>query len=252
MKNILLIAKSTFKGIIKDKVFLGIIFCALLFSIGIYLISSLSLGNDIKITKDLGLAMVFLIANLTAIFFGCTRTREEIREKTYLSIISRPVSPIQFIIGKFLGLFTGVIVCTIIIQTFYMAALCLNKVFDYYSLWQLLLLFFEIAIVLAISILLSILTSDIGSLLLSITLFYIGHSLVFLKNAFANGNAIGKMLTNTLYYLLPNLEKFNIRNTITYNITPTSSQIIYPIIYSVLYTTIILWLCNTALKKEQE
>jgi Cu-processing system permease protein len=122
---------------------------------------------------------------------------------------------------------------------------------DYISLFSILLLLFELAIFAALTILFSTFTTPLASTLYSIVILYIGHSLsILLKAGLKSGNLIEKWLVYFVYYVFPNLEKFNLRNQIVYGILPNAGQIIYPVIYSICLTATLLWLTVIALKKQ--
>jgi hypothetical protein len=122
--------------------------------------------------------------------------------------------------------------------------------FDYHSLWAILLSLFELAILIGLTILFSAITTPLAGALYSIIIIYIGHSLNLLKNYVVHSGTFVKGIANLVYYVFPNLEKFNIRNSVVYSISPSSSQIIYPIVYSILFSIILLWLATLALKQQ--
>ena len=53
------------------------------------------------------------------------------------------------------------------------------------------------------------------------------------------------------YYLLPNLEKFNIRNDVVYEKVPTLLVISLTIVYALCYALIIFLLARINLKKKE-
>ena len=72
--------------------------------------------NDQRMLLDLGLATIFMIGMLLSIFVASSVLGQEIHNKTTLTVISKPVSRPQFIIGKFLG--ASAAIC---LSTFYVA-----------------------------------------------------------------------------------------------------------------------------------
>jgi ABC-type transport system involved in multi-copper enzyme maturation permease subunit len=65
-----------------------------------------------------------------------------------------------------------------------------------------------------------------------------------------NKNPIIDIVTRTVYYLLPNLEKFNIRNDIVYGTTPTPGAILMTILYALTYALLLLVITQIAFKKK--
>jgi len=252
MNNIITIAKNTFKETIRDRILYAILAFAFLFLASTYFLSSISLGEDIKVVKDLGLAGIYIFSIIIAVFLGTSLIYKELEKRTLYIIISKPVTFIDFVVGKFLGLWAGL---TLNIALMTLAYLIIVKIkgggIDYISLYSILLLIFEVAIFIALTILFSSFTTPLAGAIYSILFLYIGHSLLLLKQSAEKSEGFVKYLADSAYYILPNLEKFNIRNSVVYGITPNNGEIVYPIIYSVIYTSIFIWLAVLALKKQE-
>ncbi len=252
MNNIISIAKNTFKETVRDRILYGIVAFALLFLVSTIFISSLSLGEDIKVTKDLGLAGIYIFSIIITIFLGSSLIHKELEKRTIYIVLSKPVSSLEFILGKFLGLFTSINLNLLLMTIAYLALVAYKGGgFDYMSLFSILLLMFELAIFVALTLLFSVFTTPLASMIYSMIILYAGHSLSMLtKTAEKSGNLFAKTLSYAAYYGFPNLEKFNIRNSVVYGMTPDASQIIFPILYSTILITILLWLATIAIKKQ--
>jgi len=253
LKNIHLISSNTIKEIARDKVFYGLFGFALIYLISIIFVSSLSLGQDIRVVKDLGLAGIYLYSTIISIYYGTTALSREFERKTYLTVISRPVSTLELVLGKFLGLFTIILANIFLVNILYtIILLSKNGTFDYLSLLQSLILGFEAAILVSAAFLLSTRFSELTTIILTTIVLFIGHNLAILKKAANGAFFLLNWLINTIYYLFPNLEKFNFRNTIVYDQIPSASQILLPILYSVVFSALLLWLTNISIKKQTE
>ena len=252
MKKIIEIAKNTFLETIRDRILYGILAFALLFLISTLFLGSISLGEDIRIIKDLGLAAIYIFSVIITIFIGTSLIQKELEKRTIYILLSKSVSIKEFIIGKFIGLFSSILVNVFFMTIVYLIIVLLkNGGVDYLSLLSVLLLVFELAIFVAITILFSCFTTPFASMIYSVSILYIGHSLSTLRQATTKTGGFAKILGDATYYIFPNLEKFNIRNTIVYGIVPSADQVIYPICYSIFLTIILLWLSITVLKKQE-
>lgn len=251
MRNIFSIAQNTFKETIRDRILYGILAFALLFLISTIFLGSISLGEDIKIIKDFGLAGIYVFSLIITIFLGTSLIYKEIEKRTLYIILSKPVSVKEVIIGKFFGLWSSIIVNVFLMSVIYMAIVHFKGGgFDWLSLTSIGIMLFELAIFIALTIFFSALTTPLAGTIYSIIILYIGHSLEMLKRYTEryNGKA-AQFFANAVYYILPNLEKFNFRNSVVHDIHPRSGEIIYPVIYSILYSIILLWLATITLKK---
>jgi len=97
----LIIAKNTFKEVIRDKILYNILFFAILIIGFSVLLGKLSLGEQLKMIKDMGLSCISLFGTIIAIFVGISLVFKEIDKKTIYTIIAKPVSRKQFLLGKF-------------------------------------------------------------------------------------------------------------------------------------------------------
>jgi ABC-type transport system involved in multi-copper enzyme maturation permease subunit len=251
MSIIITIAKNTFKETIRDRILYGIFAFALLFLISTVLFGSISLGEDIKVIRDFGLAGIYIFSIIITIFLGTSLIYKEIEKRTLYIIFSKPVSVTQFILGKFIGLMAGIKSTVILMTVTYLIIVYFKGGgIDWLALWSTLLLLFELAIFAALTILFSTFTTPLAGTIYAVIILYIGHSLGLVHKYGLKAGGILKYLSDMTYYLMPNLEKFNLRNSVVHGLVPNSGQIIYPIVYAIFYTAILLFLANISLKKQ--
>lgn len=103
LTQILTIARNTFFESIRQPIVLVLILAATLLLLLASPLSAFTMENDQRMLIDIGLATVFMIGMLLSIFVASTVLGEEIRNKTTLTIISKPIGRPQFVIGKFIG-----------------------------------------------------------------------------------------------------------------------------------------------------
>ncbi|MFA5927040.1 MAG: ABC transporter permease subunit [Patescibacteria group bacterium] len=249
-KNILSIAKNAFKETIRDRILYGILVFALLFLLSTVFLGSISLGEDTKIIKDLGLAGIYIFSVIITIFIGTSLVYKEIDKRTIYIILSKPVSTAELLLGKFLGLIASITTNIVFMTVVYLVIVLIKtNNLDYNSLWAILLIIPELAIFVALSIFFSTVTAPLSSTIYAIVILYVGHSLSFLMNYVRQVGGTQKTIIEVMYYILPNLEKFNLRNSVVHGTVPSADQIAYPIIYSILYSAVLLYFSNLTLKK---
>lgn len=105
-----------------------------------------------------------------------------------------------------------------------------------------LLIYVELMVVTAVALMFSTFTTSTLSAIFTISIYIIGHLLGDLK-AFAArlGNPVVVFLMDSLYYVLPNLENFNIKGEVVHNIALDPSFIGMSVLYGLLYITMILF-----------
>lgn len=105
MKRIYVIAKNTFREVYRDRFFMVI----LLLAIGLFLLSfvlgTLSFAEQLRILFNMGLTAIHIVMLGLAIFMGSFSVSRELERQTFTTVLARPISRSEFIVGKALGVF---------------------------------------------------------------------------------------------------------------------------------------------------
>ncbi len=104
MSKVFAIMINTFKEAVRNRILYVLLFFAGLILIGSWVASTLSIANQDKVMRDLGVAGINIIGLLIAVFVGIGLVYNELDKKTIYTIISKPIARWQFILGKYLGL----------------------------------------------------------------------------------------------------------------------------------------------------
>jgi len=102
-------------------------------------------------------------------------------------------------------------------------------------------LLIELALITAVAILFGVFTSSILATLFSFGVYLMGHfseDLVELGKLSKNANI--ESLTTSLYLVLPNLSRLNLKNEAVYGLLPSSTELLSHALYGLLYTVLLL------------
>lgn len=127
MAKILAIALNTFKEAIRSRILYIILIFALLILGSAGIISELSIAEQGRIIKNLGLVSINFFGILIAIFVGIGLVYNELDKKTIYTIISKPIDRYQFILGKYFGLLLTIYVNILIMTLFFFFTLYLRE-----------------------------------------------------------------------------------------------------------------------------
>lgn len=102
--KVLTIAANAFRETVRQPVF-----CVLLaIAMGMIALSPsfamFTLLDDVKLVKDMGLSTILLAGLLLAVLSASNVVTEEVRGRTALMVVARPVGRGAFVLGKFLGI----------------------------------------------------------------------------------------------------------------------------------------------------
>ena len=235
MKIISIIALNTYREIIRDRILYGIvIFALLLISVSLAL-GQLSFQEQARISANFGLTGIHLSSIALAIFVGSTLVIKEIDKKTILTLLARPISRVQFLIGKTFGL--AAIIATIILGLTIVLAFVfyfLEVEINYRLSVALFGIFLESLVLLGISLVFSSFTRPILVVSYCTALFLIGHWIDSLKFfAEKSESETFKLFSEVITKIIPNLEVFNWRALPIYGEDILASEILSTTLYSV-------------------
>ncbi len=237
------IALNTFRENLRDKLLYNLLVFALLLIGSSILLMRLTLGDFHRLLLDIGLASINFFGVLIAIFIGIGLVSKEIEKKTIYTIVSKPVARYQFLLGKYLGLMMTLMVNTAVMAAGFLAVLWLQEVPIHPVLFQALAaIFLEFMVVTAVALLFSTFTSATLSAIFTLALFVIGHVTGDLRMLGQKMEAFGRGVLDGLYYLLPNLERFNLKGHVTHRIDVAAGDLVLIAAYGVVYTAMLLLL----------
>ncbi|MBI2837440.1 MAG: ABC transporter permease [Acidobacteria bacterium] len=238
------IALNTFREAIRDKILYLLVVFGLVLIGAARIISWLTVGAQIKIIVDVGLAAITIFGVLVAVFIGISLVQREIERRTIYTVVTKPIHRHEFILGKFAGL-----ALTLLVMLFVMSALLQVAVFlktGHASLPVLracFLIYFELLVIVSIAILFSSFSTPILSFLLTLMLYVIGHlsySLLDLAKHLPAG--AGPFVLKVVYYVLPNLENFNLKAAAVHGLPVPTGFVLTSIEYGLVYVAAILTL----------
>ena len=255
MRAIRLVASAVYRESVRDRVPLTIAGFGILLCVASYLIGQLTAGQDIKIIKDLGLAAINLLGVFIAVFIGIGLVAKEVERRSIYTLLTKPVTREQFLIGKYFGL-----VMTLAVN---IGAMCLAYyAVLFYQHWvategmraswpapaldprlmiAIALVFGELMVVTAIALLFSSFSSPLLSMLLTLALWVAGHFNADLRQfEQVVDSAAVSVLARAVYYVIPNLAPFNIKAEVVHGVPVAASHVVLTLSYAGVYISIML------------
>lgn len=242
MRTIGVIALNTFLENLRDKILYSLLlFAAFLIAASMFL-GALTIGEQDKIVTDMGLAAINLIGVIIAIFVGIGLVSKEIERRTIYTIMARPVSRAQFVLGKYFGLVVTLTVNTLIMFGIFLLTLWWSHAPVHVALFQAAgLMFVELLLVTALALFFSTFSSAMVSASLTLGLYAIGHLTQDLKGIAEKSQAeFIKALMTGIYYVCPNLELLNIKGQAAAGVPVSLTYQAWATAYGLLYAGLLL------------
>lgn len=253
MRNIFTIARNTFKLEVRDRILVGI----LIFALG-YMALTLFLANlvlkEIPMVESFGLTGIYFFNAITALFLGTTSFFKDVDRKVVYFILSKPVSRAQFLLGKFFGLCMVLLLTSAILAVAYIGVVAYEGGgFNAMGLLAIAMQFLEMALFLAFALFVSTFSSSLLSIVYTSVIFFLGHivsSLVADAKAINLGGA-QLFFVQVLYYIFPNLEKFDIRSIAIYSVPEPFVSAALALLYAVVYIILLLSAATWIFEKKE-
>ncbi|MFQ5743483.1 MAG: ABC transporter permease [Acidobacteriota bacterium] len=231
------IALHTFKEAIRDRILVLFLVFAMLMMAFSTVLSWLTVGSELKIVTDVGLAALAFFGMLVAVFVGITLVHKEVEKRTIYAVLAKPVPRWLFLVGKYVGLMATLAAVLGLMAIFYLALVSWKGGrFPAYLLAAIWLTYLEVSVITAVAILFSCFTTPMLAAVFTLGIYLLGHlswGLGELADRLPSGVA---WMVNGIYYLLPDLETFNVRPQVVHDQSLPAGYLWQALLYSAAYT----------------
>ena len=244
------IATNTFREGVRQPVFYVLVVGGSALVLASTYFTLFSFGEEAKIVKDMGLATITLLGLLIALFTSSSVIADEIDRKTVLTVLCKPVTRVQFVLGKFLGIVSTSFAAMAVLTLVLIAALFLHEQAGsghaHSSLQHspsilvgALFAAFQVFVLAAVSVAISTRLPMIVNLTACLSLYLLGHLGRYLFESTERGGLAGYIST-VVYALVPNLANFNVAEAIGLGRAVPLSYVALSALYAALYASIAL------------
>jgi Cu-processing system permease protein len=253
MRSISIIAVNTFREVIRDRILYGIIvFALLLISLSVVL-GGLSFTEQAKISADFGFAGIQIGAAILSIFVGSTLVAKEIEKQTILTLLARPITRTQFLIGKFAGLIL-VILTVMAGLAAVLAGLLISFGLKIDSLFFIALfgVVLESLVLVSITLMFGVVSRPAMTVIFASAMFLIGHWVSSFEGLMKLRSIAADPITvygSKIAKIVPNLETFNWRSAPIYNSPVPSADILFATLYAAGWVIVFLSITSLAFRR---
>ncbi|MBN1809251.1 MAG: ABC transporter permease subunit [Planctomycetes bacterium] len=273
LNNVVAIAANGFREGVRDRILYVFFLFALAVIASAKLIGWVSVGEDIKVVRDIGLASMGLFGVMISIFVGASLVHREIERHTIYTVIARPVGRGEFILGRYLGLLG--LVCSVtaamgLFFTVYQAVLVwsgaagLSDVeggaVPFPLVRAQILIIFQFVVLVALAVFFSSTTTPVLSAVFTFLAYVLGHmagwiyrfsDMVLDKRSVTVFDRAVSLFLKVLYYLVPNLETFDIKLRAVHNLDISNFEFACVLLYGVAYSAAVLLAAYLVLRRRQ-
>ena len=243
---IVTITRYTIKGYVKERVLLVVFLFAFILMISSYTLAPLAVGAQRKIIIDIGLASISLFGILLVILWGASSYMREKDKGILPSLLSKPISRVDFILGKFMGTAITITMVMLFMSLVYVLVMFLSQTQINEKIFLAIYLsVVEVALITSIMTFFSSFTSPLLSSFFTMCVFISGNlSKDLLGLADQWGSEVFRIVASIGYYILPNLPMFNIRSEAVHDLALPDGFVYSATIYGIFYIVVMLFISS--------
>lgn len=257
-RRIAAVASTTCKEAIGQPVFAVALIVGAVLLLAFIVIPYNTFGEDVKMLKDSSLTLIKVLALLVVVWTASVAVADEIEGRTALTVLSKPLTRPQFILGKFAGLVLVALLVFLILGSVLLATTSLKVVYDAREgakvdpIWRdcademitvvpgLVLSLLETILLAAVSLAVSTRLGMVPNLIICFTVYALGHLVPLIVQSSVGKFAIVRFVGQLFATILPVLEHFTIEAAVVGGVPVPWSYLAWAALYAGLYSTVAL------------
>ena len=252
LNRVLAVASNTFRETVRERVLYNLVFFAIIMTLSGLLLGQLSIRQDEKIIKDVGLAAMDLFGTLIAIFVGVGLVSKEIDKRSLFPLLAKPVSRDEFLLGKFAGLaFTLLVNVAVMAAGLYLTLLATHRRADPSLLKAVYGILLGLALTVALALLFSVFTSAALASVCTVSVVVAGRFSDVVQNMREVAPGAPQWLIQGLYYAVPNFRNFDLKDRVVYGDPVTRGDLVWITAYAAVYMAAVLGVAMAAFRSRE-
>ena len=252
LSRLLAVASNTFRETVRERVLYNLVFFALLMTLSGLLLGQLSIRQDEKIIKDIGLFSMDLIGTLIAIFVGVGLVSKEIDKRSLFPLLAKPVTRDEFLLGKFTGLtFTLAVNVGVMAAGLFLTLVATGRRADPGLLAAVFTILLGLAITVALALLFSVFTSAALATVCTVSMVVAGRFSDVLQHLPDAAPGAPRWLIKGIYYALPNFHLLDLKDHVVYG-DPVGLPALAALAgYAAVYVAVVLGIAVHAFRRRE-
>ena len=251
MSRILAIARATFSEAVRHRILYLLGIFAILLILFSRVLSMMTVGEDDKIIKDVGMSAISILGLLVTLFVGVGVIFREMERRTVQVTLAGPVARHEYVIGKYFGLASAITLNTIVMSVVLFAMLAFRGAFTASLITAVFMLWIELMFVTAVAIFFSSFSTPIFTALFTAAAYIVGHltwSLTLLHSKL-EGAGIAQAIVKGAYYVLPDLEYGDVRALAVHGLPIPAERILFASLWQLSYGAALILIACWAFRR---
>ena len=213
-------------------------------------------GEDVKMYKDSSLMTIMVLSILVAVWTASVSVADEIEGRTALTLLSKPISRREFVLGKFVGIVWANFLMFVILGAWMLILVSYKVVYDARETsnpepsWQLcnaemigivpglVLSFMETVVLTAISVAISTRLPMLPNLVICGSIYVLGHLGPLIAQSAVGQNEFVAFFGQLIALVLPVLDHFNVQAAVAGGVRVPPDYLAWAALYCLLYSAV--------------
>lgn len=211
------------------------------------------MGDEVRMIKEMGISSLTLAGLLIILLAATQALSEEIRTRTVVTLLSKPVHRGELILGKFLGIALALsLAYAILSAVFYLTLGWKGEgVANPDLLKGIVLSYLQVLVMAALSIAFSIFLPITTNAVLCLSLLTLGHLSNFIYGAALKGGILAKGFGKMIFLIIPNLGFLDLTFAMGLGRPVSLIYMGWAVLYGLFYIGIILYAASVLLEKRE-
>lgn len=269
MNRLMSLVINSFKEIVRQPFYLVILFSGCFITLMSFSFTFFAFGEEARMIKNMGISTITICGLLTGCLSSSILIASEFERQTALAVLSKPITRIHFILGKYLGIMAAAIVLIFFQGLVLEVGLAISKylkisnleffdyqqqnksLIDYHCLMGIYFSLLQISMLTAISVILAIYLNVTGNLIVCFLVFVFSHIFSNIFPFHYQYMNITSVPIAICYVIFPNLYNLNLATISDIEQGAIYTYIVYNSLYSLIYSTILIWLAIMLFKRKE-
>ena len=249
LSRIRAVAANTFRETVRERVLYNLVIFAILMTLSGLLLGQLSIRQDERIIKNIGLAAMEIFGTLIAMFMGVGLVNKEIERRSLYPLLAKPLGRDEFLLGKFAGLSVTLVVNVgVMTLGLYATLLATKHGFDVSLLKAIYPILLSLLLTVALALLFSTLTSSTLAAIFTVCAVIAGRFSDVVRNMREVSDAVPEWLVKPVYLAIPNFLNFDLKDHVIYGDAVGAGLLARITVYAASYILVVLGLAMLRLR----
>ncbi|MEM7675351.1 MAG: ABC transporter permease subunit [Myxococcota bacterium] len=252
MNSIWLVATNTVRQTIRQRLFFNVVVFGLCIVALSTVVSFLTYGYPSRVVRSLGLSGVSVALDLMALLLSVSLIHQEIDKKTLFVVLTRPLTRLQYVIGRFLGLIAALALVLVGFSLVFWIALTVSRgSLTGTDVIALMACLPEAAIISAFGLVLSSFSTPTLSAGIGLGFWIASATTDDLVRLTAKADEFSRGIASAVYYILPAFSRFDFREAAVYSDALSGGDVAAVFVYGAMYASALVLLAGVVLQRRE-